>query len=93
MTTTSPAPAPIGRLPYVRAALMGVAALALGSCADIKGDPQTLPQDLIKRATETIERFKTLPELAGIKKYIAGARAVVFIPADLEWGKIVGAAI
>ena len=91
MTTTSPAPAPIGRLPYVRAALMGVAALALGSCADIKGDPQTLPQDLIKRATETIERFKTLPSLAGIKKYIAGARAVVVLPTVVKAG-FIGAA-
>lgn len=86
MTTNSSAPAAIRRRPRLRAALMGVAALVLASCADIKGDPQTLPQDLINRATETIDRFKTLPELAAIKKYIARARAVVVLPSVVKAG-------
>ena len=86
MTTTSPAPNRIRRGTYVLAALMGVAALTLGACADIEGDPKTLPQDLIRRATETVERFKTLPELASISKHIAGARGVVVLPTVVKAG-------
>lgn len=84
MTTTSPART--RRLPRVRTALLLVAVLALGACADIEGDPQTLPQDLIRRATETVERFKTLPELAAISKHIAGARGVVVLPTLVKIG-------
>ena len=86
MTTKSGAPAKIRCRPYLRAALMGVAALALGTCADIKADPQSLPQVLIKRATETIDRFKTLPELAAISEHIALARGVVVLPTVVKAG-------
>ena len=86
MTTNSRAPALIRRSTCVRAALMGVAALVLGSCADIEGDPRTLPQDLIGRATETIDRFKTLPELAAISKHIARAQGVVVLPTVVKAG-------
>ena len=86
MTTNTGVPAEIRRHPRIRAALMGAAALALGACADIKADPQTLPQNLIKRATETIERFKTLPELAAISEHIALARGVVVLPTVVKAG-------
>lgn len=79
------------RLPCLPAALLFAAVLALGACADIEGDPQTLPQDLIRRATETVERFKTLPELAAISKHIAGARGVVVLPTVVKAG-FIGAA-
>lgn len=89
MTTNFPARS--RRLPRVPAALLFAAVLALGACADIEGDPQTLPQDLIHRATETVERFKTLPELAAISEHIAGARGVVVLPTVVKAG-FIGAA-
>ena len=86
MTMNSRATAGMRRHGRLGAALMAVAALTLGACADIGADPQTLPQDLIKRATETVDRFKTLPSLAAIKEHMSRARGVVVLPSVVKAG-------
>mgnify|MGYP000452865746 CR=1 FL=1 len=63
-----------------------VFAAGLASCADIKSDPKTLPQDLVKRATETVKRFKVLPELRSFAKVTNEARAVVVLPSVIKAG-------
>ncbi|MEE8393048.1 MAG: lipid-binding SYLF domain-containing protein [Rhodospirillales bacterium] len=66
----------------------GLTVFVLASCADIKSDPATLPQDLVNRAVATVERFKTTPELSAFNELVGEARAVVVLPTVLKAGFI-----
>lgn len=67
------------------------ATAAIAACADIKSDPQTLPQDLVSRAAETVTRFKVLPELRTFSKITNEAKAIVVLPSVVKAG-FIGAA-
>ena len=65
--------------------------LALSSCADLRGNPATVAPDLVRRATDTVERFKALPDIADFSANLARARGVVVLPTVFKAG-FVGAA-
>ncbi len=66
------------------------AAVGLSSCADFRQEPPTVAGNLVGYAADTVERFKTLPQMADFKQEIVNARAVVVLPTVLKAGYFLG---
>ncbi len=64
--------------------------LLAASCADIKSDPATLPQNIVDRATATVEQFRSNPDLSAFRNIVHKARAVVILPSVVKAGFIGG---
>ena len=61
-------------------------AFVAGSCAEFRDDPATVSRDVVARAKATVERFRTLPELAGYWRFVEDARGVVVLPRVVKAG-------
>jgi lipid-binding SYLF domain-containing protein len=72
---------------------LAVIALSLGlaSCAEFDGDRLDQARQLVARAADTVERFRTHPDLARFTGYMRGARGIVVLPSVVKAG-FVGAA-
>lgn len=78
----------------MRKAVVLIFFLALGpglsACAEMRQDPGLVAKNIIIQAAETVERFKTVPELKQFAKHIPGARAIVVLPRVIKAGFIAG---
>ena len=63
-----------------------VAALGIAGCAEFRDDPATVSHDVVARAKATVERFRTLPELAAYWRFVGDARGVVVLPRVVKAG-------
>ncbi len=66
------------------------ALLLLVSCADIKSDPATLPQNIVDRAAATVDRFRDNADLSYFRDIVHKSRAVVILPSVVKAGFIGG---
>lgn len=57
-----------------------LALLTLASCAEVRMPPGQYAGELSGRSAETVERFKTDPNMRDFAKYIPGAKAIVVLP-------------
>ena len=67
-----------------------IAAVGLSSCAELRHAPPTVADNLVNHAAVTVERFKTLPQMADFKGEIATAKAVVVLPSVFKAGYFIG---
>ncbi len=67
-----------------------LAAAGLSSCADFRHEPPTVADNLVTHAADTVERFKTLPQMADFKQEIINARAIVVLPTVFKAGYFLG---
>ncbi len=67
-----------------------LAAAGLSSCADFRHQPPTVADNLVTHAADTVERFKTLPQMADFKQEIVNARAIVVLPTVFKAGYFLG---
>ena len=77
-------------VPHTLACLF-MAGLVLAACARFRDDPRYVAGDLLKRAADTVARFRRIPELEQVDRHIAGARAVVILPSVTKAGFVIGA--
>ena len=77
------------RVPFLAAVFIG--AVGLSSCADFRHAPPTVADNLVTHAADTVERFKTLPQMADFKGEIATANAIVVLPTVFKAGYFFGA--
>ncbi len=68
-----------------------IAAVGLSSCAELRHLPPTVADNLVSNAADTVERFKTLPQMADFKHEIATARAIVVLTTVFKAGYFFGA--
>jgi len=68
-----------------------LAALSVASCIQISGTPVEAAQDIVDRATATVERFATTKDDLGFNKHIAEAKALIILPRAIKAGFIFGA--
>ena len=73
--------------------ILAVIAISVGlaSCAEFGDDRLGQARQLVARAAETVERFRTDPDLARFSGYMRGARGIVVLPSVVKAG-FVGAA-
>ncbi len=76
------------RVPFLAAVF--VAAVGLSSCADFRHAPPTVADNLVTHAADTVERFKTLPQMANFKHEITTAEAIVVLPSVFKAGYFIG---
>ena len=76
------------RVPFLAAVF--IAAVGLSSCADFRHAPPTVADNLVTHAADTVERFKTLPQMADFKGEIATAKAIVVLPSVFKAGYFIG---
>ncbi len=76
------------KIPFLAAVF--IAAVGLSSCADFRHAPPIVADNLVTHAADTVERFKTLPQMADFKHEIATARAIVVLPTVFKAGYFVG---
>jgi len=75
----------------ILSSIMGlVLAVALSACAEMNRTPQATAQDLVNQATDTVQRFKGMPDLARFAEYMETARGVVVLPSIIKGGFMVG---
>lgn len=67
-----------------------IAVLALSACAEMRREPGAIAVDLVNQSTETVQRFKSMPDLSQFAKYIATARGVVVLPTVIKGGLMFG---
>jgi lipid-binding SYLF domain-containing protein len=65
--------------------------LGLAACAEFGDDRLGQARQLVLRAVDTVERFRTDPDLARFTGYMQGARGIVVLPSVVKAG-FVGAA-
>ena len=65
--------------------------VGLASCAEFGDDRLGQARQLVARAAETVERFRTDPDVALFSGYMRGARGIVVLPSVVKAG-FVGAA-
>ena len=75
----------------VRLVLVLVLSLGLASCAEFGDDHLGQARQLVARAVDTVERFRTDPDLARFSRYMRGARGIVVLPSVVKAG-FIGAA-
>jgi len=67
-----------------------IAVLALAACAEMQRESGPIATDLVNQATETVQRFKSMPDLSEFAKYIDTARGVVVLPTVIKGGIMFG---
>ncbi|MHA1597794.1 MAG: lipid-binding SYLF domain-containing protein [Alphaproteobacteria bacterium] len=67
-----------------------VAVLALTACAEMRRESGPVAIDLVNQATETVQRFKSMPDLSLVAEYIDTARGVVVLPTVIKGGIMFG---
>ncbi len=69
-------------------AVMLVAVLALGSCAEMRRQPGSVAINLVNQARETVQRFQGMPDLKMFAGYLASAKGVVVLPTVIKGGLV-----
>ena len=64
--------------------------LALSACAEMRRDEHSTAVDLVNQATETVQRFKGMPDLKKFAEYMPTARGIVVLPSVIKGGFMLG---
>jgi SH3 domain-containing YSC84-like protein 1 len=64
--------------------------LNLAACAEMRRDERSTAYDLVNQATETVQRFKGMPDLKQFAEYMPTARGIVVLPSVIKGGFMVG---
>jgi len=67
-----------------------ISVLALTACAEMQREPGPIATDLVNQSAETVQRFKSMPDLSEFAKYIDTARGVVVLPTVIKGGIMFG---
>lgn len=62
----------------------------LSACAELRRDERSTAIDLVNQATETVQRFKAMPDLKPFADYMATARGIVVLPSVIKGGFLLG---
>ncbi len=71
-------------------ALLIVLILSLAACAEMHRDKQSTANDLVNQASETVQRFKGMPDLKQFADYMPTARGIVVLPSVIKGGFMLG---
>lgn len=64
--------------------------LGLPGCSEMARDERSTAIDLVNQATETVQRFKAMPDLRMFSQYMATARGIVVLPSVIKGGFLFG---
>ncbi len=67
-----------------------VFAIILTACAEMHRDKRSTATDLVNQATETVQRFKGMPDLKRFAEYMPTARGIVVLPSVIKGGFLLG---
>jgi len=70
--------------------IMFIAAAALASCADMRREPVDIARNVVSQATDTVNRFSSMPDLKGFAEYMPAARGIVVLPNVIKGGLMFG---
>jgi lipid-binding SYLF domain-containing protein len=62
----------------------------LCGCAEMSRDKNSTAVDLVNQATETVQRFKGMPDLKTFAEYMPTARGIVVLPSVIKGGFMLG---
>ena len=62
----------------------------LSGCAEMRRDKNSTAVDLVNQATETVQRFKGMPDLKQFAEYLPTARGIVVLPSVIKGGFMLG---
>jgi SH3 domain-containing YSC84-like protein 1 len=79
---------PMKKSPFT--ALLLTLTLGLTACAEMHRDKRSTANDLVNQATETVQRFKTMPDLKEFANYMPTARGIVVLPSVIKGGFMLG---
>lgn len=63
---------------------------AVSGCAEMRRDKYSIAVDVVNQATETVQRFKGMPDLKGFADYMSTARGIVVLPSVIKGGFMLG---
>jgi SH3 domain-containing YSC84-like protein 1 len=75
--------------PTVLAALLAFV-VSLAGCAEMRRDERSTAVDLVNQATETVQRFKGMPDLQKFAEYMPTARGIIVLPSVIKGGFMLG---
>jgi lipid-binding SYLF domain-containing protein len=64
--------------------------LVLSSCAEMRRDKYSTAVDIVNQATETVQRFKGMPDLKEFANHMPTARGIVVLPSVVKGGFMLG---
>ncbi len=64
--------------------------LVLCGCAEMRRDKYSTAVDIVNQATETVQRFKGMPDLKEFANYMPTARGIVVLPSVVKGGFMLG---
>lgn len=64
--------------------------LNLSACAEMTRDEGSTAVDLVNQATDTVQRFKGMPDLKKFAEYMPTARGIVVLPSVIKGGFMLG---
>ena len=76
------------KYPFFTALLVIV--FGLSACAEMHRDKRSTANDLVNQATETVQRFKSMPDLKKFANYMPDARGIVVLPSVIKGGFMLG---
>ena len=76
------------KYPFFTALLVIV--FGLSACAEMHRDKRSTANDLVNQATETVQRFKSMPDLKKFANYMPNARGIVVLPSVIKGGFLLG---
>ncbi len=62
----------------------------LTGCAEMNRDERSTAFDLVNQATETVQRFKGMPDLQVFAEYLQTARGIIVLPSVIKGGFVLG---
>ena len=62
----------------------------LSGCAEMQRNVKFTAVDLVNQATETVQRFKSMPDLKNFASYMPTARGIVVLPSVIKGGFMIG---
>jgi len=74
----------------ILASVLFVFVITLSGCAEMHRDENSTAVDLVNQATETVQRFKGMPDLKKFADYMPTARGIVVLPSVIKGGFMLG---
>lgn len=65
-------------------------AVTVCGCSEMRRDKHSTAVDLVNQATETVQRFKSMPDLKAFADYMSTARGIVVLPSVIKGGFMLG---
>lgn len=64
--------------------------VSVAGCAEMRRDENSIAVDLVNQATDTVQRFKGMPDLKKFAEYMPGARGIIVLPSVIKGGFMLG---